>query len=270
MSQREIDDRLQAARRFARDAGNLVMRYFAEGVPADRKADDSPVTRADREAEWLLREAIQKAFPGDGVLGEEHGEIEGTSPYRWILDPIDGTKSFISGVPLFGTLIGVQRDGESVLGVIELPALDKRIHAATGQGAWWQEGMGELRRAHVSTTPTLADGFYVTSEVRSFQKRSASIVHQQLEEASWYARTWGDCYGYFLVATGRATVMVDPALHVWDAAALLPVITEAGGAYTDWAGEPSTTSGDGVGSNGLVHAEVLAITRPFARRPHLH
>lgn len=267
MSDSDLPKRLDAARRFAREAGAHVMQYFAEGVPVDRKSDDSPVTQADREAEWLLRESIQREFPQDGLIGEEHGEIEGKSAYRWILDPIDGTKSFIFGIPLFGTLIGIQRDNESVIGVIELPALDRRVYASVGQGAWWQVGQGEIRRARVSNVRTLAEGLYVTSEVGSFGKRAASIVHQQLESAAWIARTWGDCYGYFLVATGRAAVMVDPALHIWDAAALLPVITEAGGTYTDWAGEASITSGDGIGSNGLVHDEVLAITRPFARRP---
>ncbi len=266
MSQDEVRRRLDAACQFAREAGAHAMRYFARGLPVERKTDNSPVTQADREAEWLLRERIQAAFPTDSVIGEEHGVIEGTSPYRWILDPIDGTKSFIAGVPFFGTLIGIQRDEESVVGVIELPALDRRVFAAVGEGAWWQVGNEPLQKARVSDVATLDEGVYVTSDSGGFGKRAATVVHQRLEAAAWYARTWGDCYGYFLVATGRAAVMVDPELHIWDAAALLPIIQEAGGVYTDWAGQPSIASGDGVGSNGHVHAEVLAITGPYARR----
>ncbi len=243
------------------------MQYFSQEVAVQRKSDDSPVTIADREAELLLRREIESAFPNDSIVGEEHPPKMGSSPYRWILDPIDGTKSFIAGVPLFGTLIGIQRDEESVAGVIELPALDCRIAAAQGQGAWWQRGQDEFRPARVSNVEQLRDAVYLTSEVGSFGDRGAIDVHHQLESAAWYARTWGDCYGYFLVATGRAAVMVDPVMNLWDAAALLPILTEAGGTYTDWSGVPSVDSGEGLGTNSRVLDQVLQITRPFARKP---
>jgi histidinol phosphatase-like enzyme (inositol monophosphatase family) len=264
MSDRDLSQRLEVACRLARQAGQLVMRYSTASIAVQRKADDSPVTQADREAELLLRREIEAAFPNDAILGEEHAAKEGSSAYRWILDPIDGTKSFIAGVPLFGTLIGVQRENENVLGVIELPALDVRVHAAKGQGAWWQSGSGRPQPARVSQTADLKQSLYVTSDAHAFAQRGASTVHEQLERAVWYARTWGDCYGYFLVATGRAAVMVDPIMNVWDAAAVFPVLVEAGGTFTDWSGNARIDGNEGIGTNRAVLEQVLAITRPFA------
>ncbi len=248
-------------------AGELVMEHYEQQVAVDRKADNSPVTVADREAEHLLRERILQQFPDDAILGEEHGVRAGQSGYRWILDPIDGTKSFIAGVPLFGTLVAVERGGRGVIGVIELPALRRRIFAERNGGAWSQDGDGPLQRAQVSSCAALADGLYLTSEISTFIERGALPIHQQLEAAAWYARTWGDCYGYYLVATGRAVAMVDAALSIWDAAALPTIMTEAGGTFTDWRGSESIDPGDAVATNGLVLPEVLKITRQAARRP---
>ncbi len=264
MNDVDLSPRLELARRIARQAGQLVMQYYSTTLPVQRKSDNSPVTVADREAEQLLRREIEAEFPDDAIVGEEHGPKNGSSPYRWIVDPIDGTKSFIAGVPLFGTLIGVQHEQQSVIGVIELPALDLRIHAAVGRQAWCQAGEGAPQLARVSQTPKLKEGLYLTSEVGSFAERGAKEVHERLEQASWYARTWGDCYGYFLVATGRAAAMVDPVMNLWDAAALLPILIEAGGTFTDWQGRSTVDAGEGIATNGRVLDEVLAITRPFA------
>ena len=153
-----------------------------------------------------------------------------------------------------------------MIGVIELPALRKRVFAERGGGAWSQDGDGPLQPAHVSSCAALKDGLYLTSEVTTFVARDALPIHQQLESAAWYARTWGDCYGYYLVATGRAAAMVDAALSIWDAAALPTIMTEAGGTFTDWQGNESIDPGDAVATNGLVLSEVLAITRQAARR----
>jgi histidinol phosphatase-like enzyme (inositol monophosphatase family) len=264
MHEPALAERLAAARRMASLARELVLRYFIQDFEVQRKADNSPVTIADREAELLLRREIQTAFPDDAIVGEEFGPQQGSSPFRWILDPIDGTKSFIAGVPLFGTLIGVEQNGECVIGMIDFPGLDRRVYAARGQGAWWQVGNEPPRRARVSECPRLRDALYVTTEIASFAARDAAAAHQQLEESAWYARTWGDCYGYFLVATGRAAVMVDPILNLWDAAALLPILLEAGGTFTDWSGQTTIHSGDAIATNGRVLDEVLAITRPFS------
>lgn len=255
----DVESRLELARRAARQAGALAMSYFGRQIAVQRKADNSPVTVADREAEQLMRDLIRQEFPDDGILGEEHGVSEGRSGYRWILDPIDGTKSFIAGVPLFGTMVAVETAGRAVLGVVELPALQQRIFAARERGAWFQVGDQPVQQARVSDCGSLAEGLYVTSEWSTFRERGALAVHQQLESAAWYARTWGDCFGYYLVATGRAVAMVDAALTIWDAAALLPILVEAGGTFTDWSGRESLDPGQAVATNGKVLSEVLAI-----------
>jgi fructose-1,6-bisphosphatase/inositol monophosphatase family enzyme len=161
----EITARLELARAAALEAGQLTLRYFqSDNLAVERKADDSPVTVADKGAEELLRQRIAERFAADGILGEEFGETPGTSGYRWILDPIDGTKSFISGVPLYGTMVAVERDGQALLGVVYIPGLDECIHAAIGQGAWHQRGQGPLKRARVSPRDKLSDAVVCSSD----------------------------------------------------------------------------------------------------------
>jgi len=258
----QIGARLDLAVEAALEAGGITLEYFRrEDLEVERKGDDSPVTVADRAAEEHIRQRIGDVFPDDAILGEELPEKAGTSGYRWILDPIDGTKSFIHGVPLYGTLIGVEHQGESVLGVILIPALDEYVYAATGRGAWYVCGNAAPRRAKVSLCPRLAEGLFVTSEVISFDEVQRGQVYRQLEATARLARTWGDCYGYLLVATGRAELMVDPLMSVWDAAALLPILQEAGGSFTDWQGRPTIHSEEGIATNGHILDEVLAITK---------
>ena len=259
----EIESRLATAREIADEAGRHTLRYFQEGVDVIRKGDNSPVTVADREAEELLRDAIQQAFPDDGILGEEHGERQGTSGYRWILDPIDGTKSFITGVPLYGTLVAVEWEGESRIGVISIPALKESVYAAKGGGAWYIQGSRDPERAQVSDCARLSEATFVTSQVDSFFSRQAGGAFHGLEKACYITRTWGDCYGYLLVATGRAEVMVDPIVNLWDAAAIQPILEEAGGSFTDWKGNRSVYASEAIGTNGHVLEEVLVHTRPF-------
>jgi histidinol phosphatase-like enzyme (inositol monophosphatase family) len=257
----EIDPRLQLARKAAREAGEITLEYFRrDDLVVQRKGDDSPVTAADRAAEEHLRKRIARNFPDDGILGEEFPETAGTSGYRWILDPIDGTKSFIHGVPLYGTLIGVEHEGQSLVGVIHIPALDESVHAAKGRGAWYVSGSREPEPARVSTRASLAESLFLTSEVRSFDEHDRRAAYDRLQAACRLTRTWGDCYGYLMVATGRADVMVDPVMSIWDAAALAPILEEAGGTFTDWQGRPTIHSGEGIGTNGHVLAEVLSIT----------
>jgi histidinol phosphatase-like enzyme (inositol monophosphatase family) len=242
------------------------LNYFRRGVDYERKSDQSPVTIADREAELLVRERLKIEFPHDAVLGEEFGESPGTSGYKWVIDPIDGTKSFISGVPLYSTLLGVVHENRSIIGVIYIPALDEGVHAARGGGAWYFAGGGDDVPATVSTKGALRDGLFVTSQVDSYFHRGAGDVFKHLEEQAYVTRTWGDGYGYLLVATGRAEVMVDPIMQVWDAAAIQPVLEEAGGTFTDWQGEPTIFSGEGIATNGLVLPQVLARTKLAPRR----
>lgn len=262
----KLTDRLEFARYAARAAGEITMRYFSQQIAVERKSDDSPVTVADRNAEQHLRELLGEAFPDDGIIGEEYGATEGKTGYRWILDPIDGTKSFITGVPLFSTLVAAQYEGQSVLGVIELPALNERVFAASGLGAFRQVGEGSEERVSVATNARLSEGVYLTSDERPFVERGALEVHRQLQASAWISRTWGDGYGYYLVATGRALAMVDAAMSIWDAAALQPVLVEAGGTFTDWQGMPTVEGMEGIGTNGRVLEEVLRLTRPYAKR----
>jgi histidinol phosphatase-like enzyme (inositol monophosphatase family) len=262
-----VSARLDAAIEAARDAGELTLQFFGKDrLSFERKQDNSPVTQADRGAEQLLRSRILKAFPNDTVVGEEFGEVPGTSGFSWILDPIDGTKSFISGVPLYSVLVGILYGKTSVAGVIRIPALDECVYAATKQGAWWIRGSDRPRSARVSSCKSLGEGLFVTSQVDSFAGRGAADVFLQLERAAYITRTWGDGYGYLLVATGRALAMVDPDMKLWDAAAILPVVVEAGGTFTDWCGEPTIEHGEGVATNGHVLEEVLRVTRKHAQR----
>jgi histidinol phosphatase-like enzyme (inositol monophosphatase family) len=273
LQEADLVPRYQLARRIAHSAGQLTLRYFRQDLQVDRKSDDSPVTVADREAEKLLRQQISAAFPHDGILGEEFPETPGTSGFRWILDPIDGTKSFICGVPLYGTLVAVECvgdsefAGDSVIGVIYLPALREGVHAASGHGAWYQMADGEPEPALVSQRSRLADGVLLTSQVDSFADRGAADAYRQLEQAAWITRTWGDCYGHLLVATGRAEVMIDPVMCLWDCAPLQPILEEAGGTLTDWQGKATIHAGEAIATNDLLLPEVLAVTRQFPRPP---
>jgi histidinol-phosphatase len=257
----DLKARLEFAVTATRAAGNHTLKYFQQGIAVERKADESPVTVADREAEQLLRAAAAAKYPDDGILGEELGEVPGRSGYRWIFDPIDGTKSFISGVPLYSTLVGLEFEGESVLGVILIPALDECAYAAKGQGAWYTHGSAAAVPARVSQKDRLRDSLFVTSEVKTYSQFDRAGAYDRLQSAAWLTRTWGDGYGYLLVATGRAELMVDPKMNVWDCAALQPVIEEAGGKFTDWIGRPTIHSGEAIASNGLVHAEALALMK---------
>ncbi|HEV3418520.1 MAG TPA: histidinol-phosphatase [Pirellulales bacterium] len=261
MDPADLTARLQLGLSAAREAGKLTLEYFQrDGLAVEWKQDASPVTIADRRAEQLLRERIATEFPDDAILGEELAERPGNSGYRWILDPIDGTKSFIHGVPLYGTLVGMEFESRAVLGIIVIPALDECVHAVRGQGAWHARGSQPPRQVHVSSTKTLSESLFCTSEVASFGARGAAAVYDRLQAATRLSRTWGDCYGYLMVATGRAELMVDPIMNVWDAAAVQPIIEEAGGTFTDWRGRPTIHSGEGIATNGQILDEVLKIT----------
>ena len=261
MSPADLTPRFELALSAAREAGRLTLTYFqSDSLAVELKADDSPVTAADRQAEQLLRQRISEQFPDDAILGEEFGEQDGTSGYRWILDPIDGTKSFIHGVPLYGTLVGVEHNRQSVIGVVVIPALDQCAYAMTGGGAWFSRGGAVPRPARVSTCASLSEALVCTSEVR-FPTPRRQDAYGRLVQAARLNRTWGDCYGYLLVATGQADVMLDPVMNLWDAAALQPILVEAGGTLTDWQGNDTIYAGEAVATNGKLLQQVLAFTR---------
>ncbi|WP_146592748.1 histidinol-phosphatase [Novipirellula galeiformis] len=253
------EGRLSAMIEVVQAAGQHTLKYFgASGLVVDAKTDDSPVTVADREAEQLVRKMLGERFPDDTVQGEEFAEKTGTSSYRWVVDPIDGTKSFVCGVPLYSTLLAVECDGVVVGGAIFIPALGELIVAAVGQGSWHRKTADSAwAQASVSGKTELSTAVFVTSEVGSFAKRGNANAYARLEGDAWVTRSWGDGYGYLLVATGRADLMVDPMCNAWDVAAIMPIVEEAGGKFTDWKGEPTVRGGDGIGTNGHLHAAVL-------------
>ena len=261
----EVQMRLDLARDVARQAGDVTLDYFQrDSLRVERKADDSPVTAADREAEAVIRARITAEFPDDAIVGEETGTSEGTSGYLWAVDPIDGTKTFVAGVPLYTTLIGLMAQDRGVAGVVYAPAVDEMVYASVGQGAWFHCRGAVARRTKVSNIATLAEGRFVTTAVTSFtefREIDAADVYLRIQNAAGLSRTWGDGYGYLLVATGRAEVMVDPILNVWDAAAVQTVVEEAGGLFTDWQGRVTARGGDGVATNGHLHNQVLGLIR---------
>lgn len=249
----------------ARAAGSHTLKYFGSAsLHVDAKSDDSPVTVADREAEQLARQMIGRSFPSDTIQGEEFAQQDGDSPYRWVIDPIDGTKSFVCGVPLYSTLLALEKDNEPIAGVILIPALGEIVVAASGRGCWYQKSDPAAESptwsaARVSGRSELSDCVFVTSQIDSFAKRGAESAYKTLERECWITRTWGDGYGYLLVATGRADAMVDAICNPWDVAAILPVMVESGGKFTDWKGNPTVRGGDGLGTNGAIHSRVAGI-----------
>lgn len=249
----EINDRLQFALTEARNAGELILRYYQDAdLAVDLKSDQSPVTVADRGAEELLRKRIQETFPGDGVLGEEFGETESQNGYRWILDPIDGTKSFVHGVPLFGTLIGLEHQGEMVMGICRFPALDEMVYAAKGGGTWWKVGNEAPVQTRVTEVSDLSKALFCFTEIEGWNEINRFDVFARLSSEVRITRGWGDCYGHALVATGRAEFIVDPLMSPWDAAALVPILQEAGGHFVDWKGEATIHGGNGVSVNAAL------------------
>lgn len=258
----EVVARLELAREAGIAAGRIALEYFRrDDLEVERKADESPVTVADRAAERYLREQIAEKFPTDGILGEEYDEQQGESGFRWIVDPIDGTKTFIRGVPFWGTMVAVEYDGRAIAGVVSFPALDEHIWAASGQKCWYQHGDQPPVEARVSTVAALDESVFCVTDASSFERTSRGAAYTALEKAAWMTRSWGDCYGYLLVATGRAEVMIDAVMNVWDAAALQPIIEAAGGTFTDWNGNHTIHGGEAVATNGHVHEKVLDVTR---------
>ncbi|MCW5863290.1 MAG: inositol monophosphatase family protein [Anaerolineae bacterium] len=239
-------------------AGRITLGHFQTGLAAERKADNSPVTIADRQAEQKLRDLITAAWPDHALIGEEYGHQPGRSDsgYTWIIDPIDGTKSFISGVPFYGVLLALVKGEQPLLGVTYFPALDDMIYATRGGGCYWNG-----RRAHVSAVARLADAVLLASDLNTFAQFNRQAAFQRLIDATYYQRTWGDAYGYALVATGRAEVMLDPVMALWDCGPLQVILEEAGGTFTDWRGKPTIFAGEAVATNGALFAPVMELVR---------
>lgn len=243
-----------AAIDIAKKGGEQTLKFFKRSFSIERKDDQSPVTIADREAEQKMREAISIRFPDHGIIGEEFAPHNEKSRIQWVLDPIDGTRSFIHGVPLYTTLVGVLVDNEPVAGVIFAPALDELCEAARGKGA---------RLNNVSCTvggcQNLSEATFVSTDVTSHKKAGFQEPFNKLLAQTRLHRTWGDAYGHMLVATGRADLMLDSVLNIWDAAALLPVLQEAEGVFSDMNGKQTIHSGNGFSTNPALYEQVTAI-----------
>lgn len=251
----ETDELLHFALEATWQAGRITLGYFQTGIKAEKKADNTPLTIADKLAEQKLRELISSRFPEHAILGEEFGRVEANSAYTWVIDPIDGTKSFVSGVPIYANLLALLDGEKALLGIINLPALNEVVYAVRGGGCYWNG-----RRCHVSQTSDLHNAVLLTSDMNQFRDREAAW--RRLLTATYIQRTWGDAYGYALVATGRADVMVDPAMALWDAAPLQVILEEAGGSFTDWNGRPTIHHQEAIATNGILFEAVMKVISP--------
>lgn len=252
--------RYEVMARAAQDAGRIALRYFPDIDSAAFashvvwKSDNSPVTVADRDAETHLRKALLDAFPADGFLGEEFGDVAGGSGYRWIVDPIDGTRNFVRGIPLWATLIGLEYRGEVVAGVAYEPVFGHLYRALRGDGAYRGD-----KRMHVSTVDRLDEAMMFYSNINWFINAGKQDCFVELARRTQRQRGFGDYYGHLLVAQGSGDVMAEHGVHPWDIAAIKVIVEEAGGRFTDWSGVPNIHTPDVLVTNRILHQECLAI-----------
>lgn len=248
---------LNFAKQLAYRAGRITLAHYNKGIQHNLKPDETPVTAADKAAEEFIRGEIEKTYPSHAIVGEEYGEKAGEgNPFRWFVDPIDGTKSFIKGVPFYSVLIGLEIEGVSRVGAVCFPALDEVLYAADGLGAWCNG-----RRVHVSDVKDMKKAVFVYTSWSGFRTKKRLDVIENLHRDCFYGRGWGDAYGYHMVATGRAEIMVDPAIELWDVAAFPPIFREAGGFFGSWDGEEGHTHGEGLACNAALKRKVLKLTR---------
>ena len=251
----ELRDHLDFAVETAYEAGRLTLGYFRTGAARPEfKDDDTPVTAADRAAERLMRARIKEKYPGHAVVGEEYGAENKGASVRWILDPIDGTKAFVRGVPLYAVLIGLEIEGQCEVGAAYFPSLDEMVHAATGLGCHLNG-----RRVRVAETETLADGIVSFADAKSFEQYGREGEWQRIRSAAGDARGWSDAYGHALVATGRVDLMLDPAFNPWDGGPFPPILKEAGGYFGDWSGSETIYAGEAMSTTRKLLPEALRL-----------
>jgi histidinol-phosphatase len=245
-------------------AGRITLGYFNAGVRPDYKADDTPVTAADRAAETFIRGEIEKTYPAHAIVGEEYGESApspcgrgtGGEVFRWIIDPIDGTKSFMRGVPLYGVLIGLEIEGVIRVGAAYFPGTDEMLSAAEGEGAWWNG-----RRAHVSTESSMKRAWVCYTSARDMGKYGRGEAWERINTAAYVSRGWSDAYGYLAVATGRAEAMLDPAMHVWDCGPFPVIFKEAGGYFGSWDGREGHQHNEALACNSALLPEMFRLIK---------
>ena len=236
----------------AQASADVIKRYFRTGVSVESKADNSPVTIADKKAEEVMRELIIKYFPDHGIIGEEFGETNNEAEYTWILDPIDGTKSFICGAYSFGTLIGLLKNGEPILGVYHHPILNDFL---IGDNS---ETRINDKKTSIRNCEDLCKAILLTTDHLNIEKyQNIDKFNHLLKRVKLY-RNWGDCYGYYLLATGYADIMIDPIMSPWDLLPLIPIINGAGGIITDYHGNDPQKGKSAVASSKHIHSEIIS------------
>lgn len=255
MSKNSLSSYLEFITETAYLAGRSTLGQFQASVEATYKLDDSPVTIADRNAEEIIRRRIEQSYPSHAILGEEFGEKESASAsHRWIIDPIDGTKAFMRGVPLYAVLIGLEIEGQVQAGAAYFPALEEMVCAATGLGCWWNG-----RRARVSQVGKLDRAFVTCTSARAFADYHRQAEWERLQKACYHLAGWSDSYGYALVATGRVEVMLDPVMNVWDCGPFPPILQEAGGFFGDWQGNATIHAGEAIATTQALLPELLRV-----------
>jgi histidinol-phosphatase len=255
-------DDLELALSLADVADRITLaRYLADDLSIETKPDLTPVTEADRAVEQAVRERLGEARPGDSILGEEYGASTAPeSVRRWIIDPIDGTKNYVRGIPVWATLLALQDGDEVTVGVVSAPALGRRWWAARGQGAYVDDGLGgEARRIHVSGVRELADAQLCFPGLDDWDGSGGLSGLIELAGRCWRSRGFGDFWSYMLVAEGAAEITCEPIVSLWDLAAPQVIVEEAGGKFTDLGGVPTADGGDALATNGLLHEQALAL-----------
>jgi myo-inositol-1(or 4)-monophosphatase len=244
---------LTFARQLAYRAGRITLSHYNKGIQHDLKSDESPVTAADRATEEFIRGEIERTYPTHAIVGEEFGVKAGEgNPFRWFVDPIDGTKSFMKGVPFYSVLIALEIEGVSRLGVVCFPALDEILSAADGLGCWWNG-----KRTRVSDVREPKQAVFLYTSWSGFRTTKRLKVLERFHKEFFFGRGWGDAYGYHMVATGRAEVMLDPTISIWDVAPFAPIFREAGGFFGSWDGKEGHTHGEALACNAALKSKVL-------------
>lgn len=260
------DDDLRLAHVIADQVDALTMeRFRAQDLHVETKPDLTPVTDADRSAEELVRSQLSRTRPRDAVHGEELADT-GHGPRRWVVDPIDGTKNFVRGVPVWATLLALMEGDEVVVGLVSAPALNRRWWAAAGSGAWTGRSLAAARQIHVSAVDRLADASLSYSSLSGWEEHGRLPAFLDLTRKVWRTRAYGDFWSHVLVAEGAVDVSAEPELALHDMAALVPIVTEAGGRFTSVRGVPGPLGGSALVTNGRLHDEVLELLDPLPGR----
>lgn len=240
---------------------HTMSRFQAVDLAVETKPDLTPVSDADRAAEEIIRGQLKRSRPRDAVVGEEFAPT-GHSARRWVVDPIDGTKNFVRGVPVWATLIGLMIENEVVLGVVSAPALGRKWWAASGTGAWTGRSLASARRIRVSGVHEVEDASLSYSSYEAWEDLGRGEPFRSLTRRVWRSRAFGDFWSYMLVAEGAVDIATEPQLALYDMAALVPVVTEAGGRFSSLDGVDGCSGGNALATNGLLHEDVLTALRP--------